>query len=329
MIAQLNTFWLLCGYRGEAMDWLRATGLERLTEDRSFAAEVPAPLRAGVLFAAGTMSYYAEHQLVATKYLQRAIELFREPGSPYNMLFYAHLFLSMAYMGSNDPHATEAMREAMNIARIAEDRFLEAMVLCYGTEIHVRAGQLEQARSDLHAATVIASEMPRVLLSNSLHLAAGNVAAISGDFDEAAEQYQRCLAVVGTQRIVGTIGWAQNGLGYARMMQGRVDEARGIFLQGLDTARKSGYRAVLMAQWSGLAWVAASKGDAIRAARILGSAENVRRTVQYTPWVITRQLLEHAHDATASRLSSEQFEKEAAIGAAMPQDAVHALAVQE
>lgn len=328
-IAQLNTFWLLRGYRGEALDWLRATGLEQLVDDPDHAAHLPAQLRAGVLFAAGTMCYYAEHQRVAPKYLDRAVELFSEPGAPHNMLFYTYLFLSMALMGSDDPRAAGVMEKAMEGARAAGDLFLEAMGLCYRTEVLVRAGQVGRAKEDLKVAAKVAEQMPRRLLSNSMHLAAGNVAIMSGDLEEARLEFVECLAVAGTQRIVGTVGWAQNGLAYALVLQGRVDEGRQMFLQGLATARLSGYRAALMAQWAGLAWVAALKGDQLRAARILGASEVVRSKIQYTPWMVTRRLLDDAHKAVAERLSPEVFNAELAAGAALPMDAVHALAIME
>lgn len=326
MIAQLNTFWLLRGFRGEAMDWLRATGLDRLANEPDFALEVPAHLRAGVLFAAGTMCYYAEHQRVAAKYLYRAIELFKEPGAPHNMVFYTHLFLSMALMGSNDPGAGAAMENAITGARAANDRFLEAMGLCYRTEWLIRSGDLERAQADLREVERVAVESPRRLLSSSMYLAAGNVSLIINDPDRAVIEYRKCMAVAGAQRIVGTVGWAQNGLGYGLLLLGREAEARAAFIEGLATARLSGYRAVLMAQWAGLAWVAALKNEAVRGARLLGAMEKLRVAIQYTPWMVTQRLLDSAHQAVADRLSPGLFEQERAAGAALPVDAVQALA---
>ena len=326
MIAQLNTFWLLRGFRGEAMDWLRATGLDRLASEPDFAKDVPAHLRAGVLFAAGTMSYYAEHQRVAATYLYRAIELFKEPGAPHNMVFYTHLFLSMALMGSNDPAAGDAIESAITGALAVDDRFLHAMGLCYRTEWLVRNGRVDQALADLREVEQFVVHMPRRVLSNSMHLAAGNVSMIQGDVERAITEYRKCLAVAGTQRIVGTIGWAQNGLGYGLMLQSRTNEAHAIFLEGLATARLSGYRAVLMAQWAGLAWVAALKGDTTRAARLLGAVDKLLLMIQYSPWFVTQRLLDNAHAAVAERLPPETLEQERAAGAALPLEAVNALA---
>ncbi|MEO8588976.1 MAG: DUF4062 domain-containing protein [Flavobacteriales bacterium] len=329
LVAHLNTFWLLRGYRGEALEWLRATGLEQLADDPGFAAEVPAQLRAGVLFAAGTMCYYAEHQRVAANYLDRAVELYQGAGSPLNMLFYTYLFLSMALMGSDDPRAGEVMEKAIAGARAANDEFLEAMGLCYRTEVLVRAGDVDSALSDLRIVAKVAERTPQHLLINSMHLAAGNVAMMAGQLVEAVAEYEKCLAVAGSQRIVGTVGWAQNGLGYALVLLGRVEEGRHMFIEGLATARQSGYRAALMAQWAGLGWVAAIKGDHVRAARLLGAAEVVRNKVQYTPWMVTRRLLDAAHEAAAAQLSREVFAEELAVGAVMTADKVHELAMAD
>lgn len=328
LIAQLNSFWLLRGYRGEAMEWLRATGLEQLANDPNYATQVPAPLRAGVLVAAGTMCYYAEHQSVAVKYLYRAIDLFQEPGAPHNMQFYTYLFLSMALMGSNDPRAGEVMEQAMAGARAANDRFLEAMGLCYRTEWLMRIGRTDQALADLHYVEQVATQLPRRLLSNSMHLAAGNMAVMLGDLPKALHEFERCLAVAGSQRIMGTVGWAQNGAAYTLLLMGRIGEAKHMFVEGLDTARLSGYRAALVAQWNGLAWVAALTGDPERGARILGAADVVLRTIQYTPWSVTRQLLDQAHQAVADHLSPEAFGEALAQGAALPPEEVHALAIR-
>lgn len=326
LIAHLNTFWLLRGYRGEALDWLRTTGLDKLAADPSAFQQYPPILLGGVLFSAGTMCYYAEHLAVSTTYLERAVELYGAGEVPHQLVFYGWLFLGMARIGANDPKAGISMDHALRVAREAGDRFLEAMALCYNNEVHVRAGDLAQAQADLDAAKLIAREVPRRLLKSSLDLACGNFAALSGRYEEALASFTDCLAVASNHRIAGTVGWALNGAGYCLLKLGRADEAHRYFVEGIESARQGGYRAALMAQWMGLAWVAAVRGDHVRGARLLGAADALRASIRYSQWTVTRHVQACATQAVSEGMDKEALAREVAVGGAMRMEEVLALA---
>ncbi|MEO8066474.1 MAG: DUF4062 domain-containing protein [Flavobacteriales bacterium] len=328
LVAQMNTFWLLRGYRGEAMEWLRSTGIDRLATEPGFAADVPAILRAGVLLAAGAMGYYAEHLRMSVGYLERATELFQEAEAPLYMLFYARLFMGMACTGSGDTDgAAAAMDTALELARTSGDRAMEGMVLCYRTEVHLRRGELNEARTDLAAAQRILNEVPRRLLNASLYLAKGNVAVSSGLFNEAIPAFQQSIEVDRAMRIAGTVGWSQHGLGYCLLRLGRAEEGHRALLDGLATARASGYKALLMAHWAGLAWVAAMHGDHVRAARLMGASDALCASIQYSPWMATRMVIDTAREATAAGLPPEVLAAEMANGAQLAHEEVNALAM--
>jgi tetratricopeptide (TPR) repeat protein len=325
LIAHLNTFWLLRGYRGEALDWLRKTGLDQLAADPASFRAYPPILLGGVLFAAGTMCYYAEHLDVGVTYLERAVEQYSAPDIPHQLVFYGWLFMGMARIGANDPKAAWTMERALQVARQAGDRFLEAMALCYGNEAYVRQGDLQRAQADLGTAAGIAKEIPRQLLSSSLQLAQGNLNALMGRYEEALALYAGCLSVSAQHRIAGTVGWALNGSGFCLIKLGRHEEAYRFFMEGIESARLGGYRAALMAQWMGLAWLAALRGDHRRGARLLGAADALRSSIRYTQWTVTRQVQLGAREAVAAALSPEVMEQEVTIGRNLPMEEVLAL----
>jgi predicted ATPase len=327
LIAHMNTFWLLRGYRSEALEWLRSTGLDRLATDPAFAASVPALLRGGVLLTAGCMSYYAEQMRVGMDYLERAIALFNEGEAPYQFKYYAWLFLGLARTGNGQPTAGEALDTCIGLARMANDRPLEGLGLCFRTEVLVRNGQPEKASADLATAAAILSHVKNRMLRSSLGVSAGNLSLVQGHYADAMVHYGQCIEVNRALRNAGTLGWAQNGMGYCLVRMGRVEEGRNVLLEGLGTARQSGYQAVLMAQWAGLAWVAALQGDHVRAARLLGAAEAVRSHIQYTPWMATKVVMDSAREATATGLTPEALATEMAIGGTLPAEQVNALAV--
>lgn len=326
LVAHLNTFWLLRGYRGEALDWLRATGLDALAKDPAAFAQMPAILRGGVLFAAGTMCYYAEHLDVGVAYLQRAVECYAEPGIPPNLIFFAWLFLGMSRIGANDPLAGETMAHALRDARATGDGFLVGLGLCFNHEIRLRAGQTDLAAADLEEAEQLARAHPRRLLHSSLHLAKGNMAMLMGRYAEAGREYAQCLDSANSQRIAGTVGWALNGSGYCALLQGKVKEAQELFREGIEAARLGGYRAAMMAHWAGLAWALLLQGDAERAGRLFGAAEAQRSAIHYSPWRVTQSLFERVRAELEQALPPDALARSMADGASLSRDEVLALA---
>lgn len=326
LVAHLNTFWLLRGYRGEALDWLRSTGLDALAKDPTAFAEMPAILRGGVLFAAGTMCYYAEHLDVGVAYLERAVECYAEPGIPPNLVFFAWLFLGMSRIGANDPLAGETMAHTLRVGRANGDGFLVGLGLCFNHEMRMRAGQTELAAADLEEAERLARTHPRRLLHSSLHLAKGNLAMLMGNYAEAGREYALCLDSANSQRIAGTVGWALNGGGYCALLQGRVEEARTLFREGIEAARLGGYRAAMMAHWAGLAWALLLQGDAERAGRLFGAAEAQRSSIRYSPWRVTQSLFERVRAELEKAMAPDVLARSMAEGAALSMDEVLALA---
>lgn len=328
LIAHMNTFWLLRGYRSEAMDWLRRTGLDRLASDPVFAASVPAILRGGVLLTAGCMCYYAEQLNVGMDYLESAITQFGQAGASYQFTYYAWLFLGLARTGHGHPEARAALDTCIELASAAGDHPLAGLGMCFRTELLLREGRTGDAHADLERAAGILGQVKHRMLRSSLAVSSGNLAMVEGRYADAMTHFGDCIEVNRVLRNSGTLGWAQNGMGYCLVITGRIDEGRSMLLEGLATARQSGYKAVLLAQWAGLGWVAALRGDPVRAARLLGAAASLRAHIQYTNWKASQLVLDHAHEATAQRLAPETFAAEMAIGATMPVEEVNRLATE-
>jgi predicted ATPase/tetratricopeptide (TPR) repeat protein len=326
LFAQMNSFLLLRGYRGEALDWLKKSGLDELAADPSAFAAMPAILRGGVLFAAGTICYYTEDLRQSVLYFDRATELLNGPDIPGSLKFTCLFFSSLSLVAANQPRAMQRMNDALAMAREQGDQFLEGMALCYSHELHVRNHDLQQATRDLELASRIERELRRPMLTSSVHLGRGYLAAINGSFEEALREYDECLNTRNNQRIAGTVGWAKSGAGYCLLRLGRPDEARQRFLEGLEASMAGGYRAAVMSQWVGLAWVALVKGDGQRAARLLGAAEAQHHAVKFSEWTVNSRMRTEAREALYAAMNEPTRRMEMEAGAALRLEEVNALA---
>jgi tetratricopeptide (TPR) repeat protein len=327
LIAQMNSFLLLRGYRGEALEWLRRSGLDDLAADPSTYAAMPAFLRGGVLFAAGMICYYTEDLSKSILYFERAAEMFDEPSIPVSLKFTCSFFYALALVAANEPRSIDRMNAALAIARESGDRFLEGMALCYSHELHVRVNDLERAREDLTLASRIERELRRPMLTSSLHMGLGYLAAINGSFEEALREFDECLSATNNQRIAGTVGWAKSGAGYCLLRLGRPEEARQRFLEGLEASMAGGYRAAVMSQWAGLAWVALIKGDIQRAARLLGAADAQHHTIKFSEWTVNSRMRSEARAALFATMDEPTRRMEMEAGGLLRLEEVNALAM--
>lgn len=322
LVAQLNSFWLLRGCRSEALEWLYSTGLDRLRAEPDFAAGVPAMLRGSVLLAASAMGYFDRHLGDSVQYLRRALELFEEPGTPPFLPFYAQLFLGLTHTGSGEVElAAAAFDAALERSRILHDEAMEALCRCYRMEVHLRQGDVDRAHADVVLSERVAERTGRRLLTSSVRLAKGNMDLSLGNYQDAVTSFGQCIRIDSELRVMGTLGWAQNGLGFCLLQLGRLEEGERTLRDGLSNARQSGYRAMLMAQWAGLALLASMRGDHGRAARIFGAAEHVRTTIRYSPWMATRVVMDTTRRTIEEALAPDLLKREMESGARLaPED---------
>jgi predicted ATPase/class 3 adenylate cyclase len=101
-----------------------------------------------------------------------------------------------------------------------------------------------------------------------------------GRADEAREQLERAidrLTELGDQRLILS---ARSELGHALRRAGRIDEAETVYREAIGGWVRLGNRGAVANMLEQSAFIALDRGDATRAARLLGAAESIRESAQ-------------------------------------------------
>jgi tetratricopeptide (TPR) repeat protein len=156
----------------------------------------------------------------------------------------------------------------------------------------------------------------------------GDLALEQGDYAHARALIEESLGLfrqLGDERkVVESVV----GLGMVASREGRSDEAEPLLREGLEYAQALVDKEVAIWCLGELAALALSKGDAERAARLMGAIESLREETGHAPFPDERRLGEQTRDALASALGEEQLAAALAIGRGMTFEQAVAYALQ-
>ena len=106
-----------------------------------------------------------------------------------------------------------------------------------------------------------------------IHNGLGELARLEGNYAEAQPHYEHCLAAFRETENKQGMAFSLHNLAYVWLRDGRVAEAEANFKEGLAIFRELGNRLGIDMCAVGLAGVAATRGEPVRAARLTGLAE--------------------------------------------------------
>jgi predicted ATPase/class 3 adenylate cyclase len=234
---------------------------------------------------------------------QEALDLARQSGDPAAIADAIAILVTIRAIaaGARDVDGLRAMLdEATDIANEIGDR--------------ARAGRIDGGRAlveapvDLDAADrcLVRASEAAVRSANPQEIAwvtqiRGRVASQIGRLDDAERWFRQSQAMfhaIGDQRFELSV---QSELGHVLRRSGRVDEAEAEYRQTVRGWQRSGNRGAVANQLESFAHVAMSRGDSLRAARLLGAAEALREVAQAAMSGFERE----EYDAVVGRLRDD------------------------
>ena len=215
----------------------RRQGLDWLEQALALPAATPAPPRAVALAGAALLARLLGDLTRAGPLAHEGVALGREVGPPRALTVSLNVLTTIAAAGGDFDRARGHCDESVAVARAAGDVRLEALALF-------------------------------ILAEGSLH---------GGRYADVRDVGGRALALARAAGDTEVIALALARLGIAAAHERRLDEASEHLTEAVEHARALGFPETAAWCCEGLALVAAELGDVVRAARLLGAAESLRR----------------------------------------------------
>ena len=307
--------------RGDAATGLRLIGglswyclLQALREGRCWADAVLAlptavdqPLRAAALWTAAACAYAQGAGAGVHPFCAEGIRICRRTG---DRRWLARLLTCAELIPTVDPHVTLAGgEESIALSRRGSDPFMLGWALAIHARALIDTGDVTTARAlgdeSLAIARATGSRWLTALYPSFLAL----LAAHEGDYDAARLQWEALLPVARAAGSKTNTATALVNLGWSALQLGEVDRAATHYTESLTVCQDLANAPGISACLAGLAAVASARGDAIRAARLLGAAAAMRTSGQSFAALGTEQLLQTHRETTEAAVR-------AALGAA-------------
>ncbi|GAA1357806.1 BTAD domain-containing putative transcriptional regulator [Streptomyces beijiangensis] len=247
----------------------RALTLFTATDDR-WGAAAALGLRASLALARGSLGTVEDYGL-------RSTALFRELGDRWGELQTVNPLASLAEIKGDYAAAEQRQQEGLRIAReLGLQREIAARLSGLG-RLALLAQDWERARELHEEARQLAVEQGYAsdILHSLMGLALG--ARRSGDLD-AADAHLRHIRDDHVSTLMGE-HLLHTEFGFTAELRGDAGRSAAHHLTALATARSLGDPRALAHSFEGLAGAASLTGDAGRAARLLGAADEARRSV--------------------------------------------------
>lgn len=294
-------FWRIRGYFSEGRAWLQA-----LLADRAALGRTPELGRA--LVAAGTLAWIQGDVAAARPLLEESLSIGQDVGDQ-RIVAHALNSLGLTLLTQGEPDAACAyLQESAARFHALHDDWGETYSLNPLGDALMMVGDFAQARQRYEESLALAQTIGDLWVIAGAHTGLGNLALAQGQAAAAQKQYEESLPFY---RQVGDrfgLSWATCGLGFANLYQRDFVRARDLFQVCLTAGQEMGYATITILYLVGMAGLAAHQAPVeqsagrLQAARLLGAAEQLRRTLQVTLWepfrLIDQQLLTTTRTAT-------------------------------
>jgi predicted ATPase/DNA-binding SARP family transcriptional activator len=173
--------------------------------------------------------------------------------------------------------AERLAHEGVGLSRAVGPPFALAVSLNVLTTLAARAGDFDGARSHSEESAAVARAAGDVRLEAPALFTLAEGCLHGGRYAEVRDIGGRALGLARREGDKEVIAIILARLGIAAAHEHRIDEAREHLAEALEHARALGFPETAAWCCEGLALIAAELGDVVRAARLLGVAESLRR----------------------------------------------------
>ncbi len=258
------------------------------------------------------------HATEGRRWLQRAMGLASAPsGEPLARV--AHGLGMMLEQQGELEDAIPLFERSLAICRELGNRDRQANELNSLGITHGYIGNLDTARSMLDESIAISRE-----IGSDFRLAAaltnlGILETSAGNLDRATQVLKEALALDQKQGDLLGLAMDRHALMMVSLRAGRTREARDLLSATLDFAASSGNTEILAATLELSACVAAELGNGLRAARLAGAAEAVRRLAGMPIVEFDAVRLERFLAPARAAVARREWDAELAVGRALTQ----------
>ena len=260
--------------------------------------------------------YRHSHAAEGRRWLQRAVDLAAEEGgAPLAQL--AH-WLGVLLQQQGEPRAAVALLErSLAIWRDLGDRDQQARELNSLGITHHHLDDFDTARSLLEESAAISREIGSDFRVAAALTNLGQLEADAGNFDRATQVLQEALAIDTKQGDMLGVALDQQSLAGVHLRAGRGREARDLLSAMAGYVVSCGDPELLATTLEMAAANAAQLGEALRAARIAGAAEAIRRKTGIP--IHQPEVLERFLAPARAAIAAGQWDAELAAGRALTQ----------
>ena len=329
----LGGFWYWGGHYGEAREWLEAA----LAQE----ARTSALVRAKALAAVSSMAWAQGDLGKLKEAAEEGLRLSKEAGieGDRTTFFlggtYRAVFLNLlvtAFTEARDNERTVKLgEESLRLNRQAGDVQGIAWSLLNLANASADSGYNEQAEEFYAEGLSLARELDSEYNCFLFLLNWGWTALIQGDHQRATRLIGEALELAPEreQGFLGILPRALDTLAWATLLGGEPQRAKAKFEENLTLSKDLDDKATIKTSLDGLACVAGANGEALRAAKLLGSAEAL---IEATGFGLSPQesaMLEPYHASARSRLGEAGWDDALAEGRTMSIGAAIVYALSE
>jgi predicted ATPase/class 3 adenylate cyclase len=237
-----------------------------------------AVLAARVLSAAANLAWLSGNAVTGLPWAVRAVELADEADDP-TARYEAMDTLAMTSIFAGDTDDVEELSaRALSLAVEAGDWYLVAFTEGGLAQLDAESGNLEAAEARLHGAVEAAARSGNPAVQAFTALSQARVAGFSGRLEEARAAFEDAIAgyaAFGDARLELV---ARSDYAHALRLGGETAEAEATYRETLHAWLHTGNRGAIANQLESFGYIALSRDDPVRAARLLGAADAMRAT---------------------------------------------------
>jgi tetratricopeptide (TPR) repeat protein len=283
------------------------------------AAEVAPDVELAFALALNRFWHLRLHLAEGRRSLAGALERARD--APAAQRAYAHYRLGdLAFDEGDYEEARARFEESLDLYRAEGDDQYAAFCLNGLAILAQQENRVREARELFDEAIATAREA-----GDATHAAgfAGNLGLLEveeGNDLRAAELFRESLAEYRKSGEKEGAGYALQNLGFVALRGSRLDEASELLLQALDEAGRSAASRLALFSLVGHAAVASARGDAVRAARLLGAVGALCEETHLTLELQEADTDAHTRAAARAELGDDAFAAAWEEGTAMGLD---------
>jgi predicted ATPase/class 3 adenylate cyclase len=263
--------------------------------DTANAPEIEPALGSRAFGTAANMAWMTGNAAFGRPWAERAVKLSEVAGDEVAR-YEALVSLALSKVFTDDFEGVpDILQEALILAEAHGDWQLVGYTVGGMAESDAERGDMVGARALLDRAARAAERSGNPAVIAFVALGAGRVSSLSGDLAEARLAFGRAIAdfvALDDPRLELV---SRSDLAHALRAGGEIAEAEAMYRRTLHDWLHAGNRGAIANQLESFAYIALEKGDAPRAARLLGAAESIREA------------------ASAAMLPHERSEYEAAV----------------